>query len=493
MEIEITHPVDQDKRDIAESLLYSVSEFIPESHVGVVHELLHTFRDACYDPDDLKKSIPKQELSVAQIRKKYNSKAPPAIRNILQRYQEEFDEYRDDIAADISPIFTRDNSSVKKAISRHGIEGLEKYWKPFTAENIQKIRDIVIDRTESFIWKTIKYPIAEFRLKQLAKRGIIKDVKDVTDHIKDAFQVSRVAEVLHRAGDLKQALKMAGERPLSSADMAGIEWARTNAGIHMRGLANASMDQIIKIASDISRTELEKQWWIERGIEDVETQLKRQIAREAVRAKVAGLDWQSFSSHLKWHWQEFTRDWDRIAFTEFGYIEKNGIAIDIMNRYGPEQKVIKIPYPDACEMCKTMYLDGNKPRVFTIGELIAYGSNGFKWKDPRDGKLKNRQFSRTRYDRKSGKFDPSSGGMVPTVGPLHPWCQCIGPIIFQEELPTVLPAYVDQNPDAKAFFEDVSKRLDAEFNKRMNKSASIFIIRNPLYKGLKDAVKRIGS
>ena len=97
------------------------------------------------------------------------------------------------------------------------------------------------------------------------------------------------------------------------------------------------------------------------------------------------------------NWQ---RDLGRIADTEMNSIFQEGIAATILKEHGEDAKVYKDVYPGACRHCIRLYLTagiGSQPRIFTLGELIANGTNiGRKVVD-----------------------------WLAVIGSTHPWCRCL--------------------------------------------------------------------
>lgn len=101
---------------------------------------------------------------------------------------------------------------------------------------------------------------------------------------------------------------------------------------------------------------------------------------------------------------DWERDWHRVAHTEMWDAKLQGEAQAIIDgespftKKGKETRVFKRPGPNACSMCKKLYLepDGITPRVFTLSELQSNGTN---------------------YGKKQRDW-------VPTLGILHPNCLC---------------------------------------------------------------------
>ena len=102
---------------------------------------------------------------------------------------------------------------------------------------------------------------------------------------------------------------------------------------------------------------------------------------------------------------DIERDWDRIAHTEMWSAKCQGEVEAIMNGESPFSKdkgdtmVYIRPSKTACNKCKQLYLekDGVTPRVFSVAELVANGSN---------------------YGKKQADWKAC-------VPPLHPNCMCV--------------------------------------------------------------------
>ncbi len=101
---------------------------------------------------------------------------------------------------------------------------------------------------------------------------------------------------------------------------------------------------------------------------------------------------------------DWERDWHRVAHTEMWDAKLQGEAESIAKGDSPfsskgiETKVYKRPAPNACKKCIQLYLESDKvtPIVFTLEQLRANGTN----------------------------IGKKQADWVPTLGVLHPNCQC---------------------------------------------------------------------
>lgn len=452
--VEIQHELD-DPFQVTDAILDSIPGILG---CGCLHDEINAFKKAIYPPV-------KQKPEPKYLRSKFVAKYPKAYQDLLRWYFRVQDHNSKLMLDRIMGVLEngQDPLDVKKAVpTRSGQKGLEAYWKPYSRNALQRVRDIVVEHLEGFLYNVLKISPVQNKIKSLVNRGIIRDEADIRDITQDAAIISKMVDALDRGVDLKETMNLAARRPLSTEDMEGIAWARENAAQHMRGLFRTVEDDVNNLVARRGLIGAEAEIEASRIGAEIEQQMKHDIAREVVRGKVAGEDWKRLSSHLKHHWGNYSRDWDRIAFTELSYIEKQGRARDYLKRHGPDVKVIKVPFPDSCEVCRTLYLDETgKPRVFTLSELMAYGSNGDKWFDAETGSYRNKLASKIRYDRKTGKFDGSAGGMLPTIGPLHPWCRCVL-MLYAEASSGAMPQYVRDDPKMLDIWNDITEILDAE-------------------------------
>lgn len=173
--------------------------------------------------------------------------------------------------------------------------------------------------------------------------------------------------------------------PLSEAEEYALDFARHSAATRIRGLGN-------RIADDFTTEAIE-----------ADRQLRRKFEATVHDEVAAGIEkrtsWRKVWSELGHATGDWSRDFGRIAATEGLDAMIEGQARAIRDRTGddPEEiRVAKQPNPDACEACRQLYTVGGIPRVFTLAELTANGSNaGRKRKD-----------------------------WLATLGPIHPWCFC---------------------------------------------------------------------
>jgi hypothetical protein len=131
------------------------------------------------------------------------------------------------------------------------------------------------------------------------------------------------------------------------------------------------------------------------------------------------------------------RDWLMAVSTELQNVLTEGKANAILNsvKAGIDPRVFKRPRPDACRFCKLLYLqpNGKTPRVFRLTELVSNGTN--------EGRRARRPVLR----------GTNATEWRPTLGVVHPWCQCM---LY------VLPDGFSFDKEGNMVFVGISKSLD---------------------------------
>jgi hypothetical protein len=167
--------------------------------------------------------------------------------------------------------------------------------------------------------------------------------------------------------------------PLSTTEEAAIEYARTRAGQYAVGFGDAHASEVVNAVLD----------------EQAKTMIREQTAESIAARETPG----ALASRLGHESEDWARDWSRIAHTEMKDAQSHGYAESLKKDFGPATgiRVARLPNADACPKCRELYLVRNaKPRIFTLAELEANGTNkGRKQKE-----------------------------WLATLGPIHPWCAC---------------------------------------------------------------------
>ncbi len=197
----------------------------------------------------------------------------------------------------------------------------------------------------------------------------------------DPSQAASVNEMLAEA-------EKAGLPPLSPVQREAVDFARTRAAQYVVGLGN-------RVASDLTTLAIETE-------ADVRATAKDVIATEVVRATINRETASKLASRLGDATGDWARDLQRIAETELQTANQEGWAGYITEAVGTGARVAKVPDPEACPRCRSLYLgpDG-APKLFTLAELRANGAN---------------------FGRKAKEY-------LPTVGPVHPRCFPAGTMV----------------------------------------------------------------
>ena len=108
---------------------------------------------------------------------------------------------------------------------------------------------------------------------------------------------------------------------------------------------------------------------------------------------------QEMKSTIKNKTGDFARDIDRVVDTTMHEAYNTGRIMSIKKKKGDKAKVWHQVYQGACKHCISLYLTngiGSEPKVFTVSELLANGSN---------------------YGKKTKDW-------LPVSPPVHPYCRC---------------------------------------------------------------------
>ena len=255
-----------------------------------------------------------------------------------------------------------------------------------TPEQLQEIKQIIEDHHEAFVINTIgPDAVPADVLERLQEMGLVdaklESIKDsyVYGQLMAMMQSDRIAGMGYE--EFKRHLRK-NPIPLSEAEVHALRMAQQNAGQYCKGLGN----RVSMATGDI--------------LIEADAQLRAQtegIIRDATALNIARREAVSkLKSDLGWAMRDWARDWARIANTEKNNAMQRGMADHYRGEYGGDVLVAKRPMPDACDHCKRLYLEGGEPIVFTLRELEANGTN---------------------VGRKANDW-------LPTVGPIHPNCQC---------------------------------------------------------------------
>lgn len=146
--------------------------------------------------------------------------------------------------------------------------------------------------------------------------------------------------------------------------------ARTRAGQYCRGLGNIAQANAEAVVQER---------WHEEAVEEVDPERRarrlREIREATARAIAEGRTPEWLASELGNVTGEWSRNWLRVARTELQNANNEGVAIETYRAFGPLARVARMPEPDACADCKRVFLEDGRPKVWSLDELVANGTN----------------------------------------------------------------------------------------------------------------------
>lgn len=262
-------------------------------------------------------------------------------------------------------------------------------------QQLKEILEIIERFHNSFVYNNISQDLPDTIVEDLKKRGLIDPLADNDQFMKHAYELSRLKHLTEGLKDpirnldqLKRHL-MTNPVPMTDFEVAAIEHLTSTAKQYLQKHASwlkTAVDESVRNQNMALRHDL------------VGGNIKNAIARGVAERK--GIS-QIVSTVRKLSPDTY-RDFHRIVQTELQNAINVGQVDNIMSRNRDKKSdqilVYKRPNPDACQYCKAAYLmpDGQTPRIFTMSELLANGTN---------------------YGRKARDWKP-------VYETMHPWCQC---------------------------------------------------------------------
>lgn len=259
-------------------------------------------------------------------------------------------------------------------------------------------------------------------INMLKEAGLLRP--SVRNFSGDAYTLGKIANAVGAKAarmTYEELMKQAMERPTTQVEHKAINWANEHAGEYIKGIEDDMLKDIRTTTIGETRSAL-------RAVRDgVADSIKNRETVGQLKTKLFDMI------------DDKSRDWQRVAFTEMNNSIQNGLYDAIREAHGPDQLVYKRPNPDACKHCKRLHLesDGVTPRVFKLSELedSNIGKKAHEW--------------------------------VPTVGSVHPWCQCQlmvlpdGMGFVKDDMGNVELKMVTEKPKATKI-EDVKKSFSDE-------------------------------
>lgn len=268
----------------------------------------------------------------------------------------------------------------------------------FSASDIQKILENVDLVTAKLVARVLgKEYLTKFDIDLLKKRGVdlLRVVPKFPTHYQ-SFLFGRLTSVL---GDKESSgitysefssfLSKMGSFSPTRVELDFYRVAANKTYTHIKGLGDKIKNSIqVEISAEEMSYLQAKRVAEAKGV----------IKKEILDGEFQNRSVKRIASNIAHKLDEWDRDWGRIVATESQDVFNLG-RTQAMMRDGSDPKVFFNVYPGACKHCIRLYLTngiGSEPKVFTMSELMANGSNvGLKTKDWRA-----------------------------TIHPVHPYCRC---------------------------------------------------------------------
>ncbi|MNW28240.1 hypothetical protein D3C74_50620 [compost metagenome] len=208
----------------------------------------------------------------------------------------------------------------------------------------------------------------------LRKLGIPENAPSM---IQNAFVLGKIVKSMNESELSKMTFDELKEKVkayvLSPVERNSLRYAENNAARYVTSLGQSVVNKVdgaINHSSQQANLEVIQQGIIRDKVAQaiLNQNTKQQLASELGHTLID--DWK--------------RDWQRIAHTEIWNAKLQGEVVAILqgeaiysNTEGGDTQVFRRPSPDACNHCKRLYLesDGVTPKVFSLSELIANGTN----------------------------------------------------------------------------------------------------------------------
>jgi len=251
-----------------------------------------------------------------------------------------------------------------------------------TKEQLKQIEDIIRRRFSSFTFEALgSQALSDAEIRALKAAGLLR--QNTRNMVGDSYTLGKIVALFKRNEArgipfdeiLKRASKML---PTTRVEEQAIRWAKEHAGQYIQGLSD---DMVRDVRGAVARSSMS-------AVRAVQEQVATSIAQ---RKTVSELKTALFDAI-----DDRNRDWHRVASTEVTSAIQNGIANEIRETHGRDALVYKRPNPDGCKHCFAAYMKSDRvtPKVFRLSDLAD-----------------------NNYGRKVANW-------LPTIGPLHPYCQC---------------------------------------------------------------------
>ena len=232
-----------------------------------------------------------------------------------------------------------------------------------TADQLAEIRQIVDDASKALAISIHGHEVPDTEIQRLADLGYLDpdNLGDMTlDAITHGALTGRVSEVRDMSwADFQRHLKANPYAPGPVERMA-LTTARARAGVLCVGLGN-------RWNAKLGTIEIEADAKLDAAMRSI---IKDETAKAVLQRRSIG----QLTSDFKQATEDWGRDWGRIANTEIHQVHQEGYLYDMVDQYGEEELMAKIPNPDACSACKAAYLENGKPKIRPLSWWLANGT-----------------------------------------------------------------------------------------------------------------------
>lgn len=243
----------------------------------------------------------------------------------------------------------------------------------FSKEKLEEILRVIDFNHTLFIGNNIGVDVLTDEDKALLRKYGVKpdDIKTPFTQYEQSFYFGRLAQALGdknasslQYNDFLKYLRRGQYVPLSQREKTTLDFAKQRTYSHIKGLGQTvrQTSEGIIIAED-------------QAVRDAyENTIKGSIERAIIERDTVN----SVISEIGHKTGDWSRDIGRIAATEMGNVYEAGRASEAERQGGKDAKVYKDVYPGACRFCIQFYTTGGigtKPKVFTLSELRANGTN----------------------------------------------------------------------------------------------------------------------
>lgn len=266
-----------------------------------------------------------------------------------------------------------------------------------TPKEILELQEIVDNQVLKFSVQNITSAyLTNDEIIRLKRMGISPE--NITPTIENAFKFGMISQAVGRknAKDLtfqkiKTSLQSNKFLPLDYREKKALESLKFQAYHEIRGLGNRFNSDLNRILIEVDKKQRAE---YEKVIQDAATKTIKDRGSVKYMSSLIG--------HKTGDW---ARDLDRISDFILHNAHDTGRAYQIKDTYkdsdptGDKVMCYKMVFDQACQSCVKIYLtngEGSAPRIFSVNELIANGTNIGRKKD--DWK--------------------------PVIGSTHPYCRC---------------------------------------------------------------------